>query len=64
MDNSRNHREKLLNRLHDLEKILVLNEKALIEYSEIMTEESVGIIRSQNALVALEIKNIKDELGA
>ena len=63
-DLSRNHVENLRKRLEDLEKILALNEKAIIVYGEFMTEEAIGIIRAQNALVALEINEIKSELGA
>ena len=63
-DKSRNHKENLMKRLQDLEKILALNEKAIIVYGDSMTEEAIGVIRAQNALVALEIEEIKKEIGA
>lgn len=63
-DKSRNHKENLVKRLEDLEKILALNEKAIIVYGDSMTEDAIGIIRSQNALVALEIREIKSQIGA
>ena len=62
-DLSRNHVENLRKRLEALEKILALNEKAIIDYGEFMTETAIGIIRAQNALVGLEIMEIKNELG-
>lgn len=62
-DLSRNHIYALKNRLNDLEKIIALNEKAILVYGDFMTEESIGVIRAQNQLVALEIKEIKKELG-
>ena len=63
-DLSRNHIENLKKRLEDLEKILALNEKAIIVYGDFMTEEAIGIIRAQNALVKLEIQEIQSEIGA
>lgn len=63
-DKSRNHKENLMKRLQDLEKILALNEKAIIVYGDSMTEEAIGVIKAQNALVALEIEEIKKEIGA
>lgn len=62
-DLSRNHIYALRNRLNDLEKIIALNEKAILVYGDFMTEESIGVIRAQNQLVAFEIKEIKKELG-
>jgi len=62
-DSSRNHIKYLKERLADLEKILALNEKSIIDYGDLMTEEAKGIIRSQNAIVTLEIETIKNELG-
>ena len=62
-DSSRNHIKYLKERLADLEKILALNEKSIIVYGDLMTEEAKGIIRSQNAIVTLEIETIKNELG-
>lgn len=63
-DKSRNHKENLMKRLQDLEKIRALNEKAIIVYGDSMTDEAIGVIRAQNALVALEIEEIKKEIGA
>ena len=63
-DLSRNHIENLKKRLDDLEKILALNEKAIIVYGDFMTEEAIGIIRAQNTLVKLEIQEIQSEIGA
>ena len=63
-DKSRNHKENLMKRLKDLEKILALNEKAIMVYGDSMTKETIGVIRAQDALVALEIKEIKKEIGA
>lgn len=62
-DKSRNHKENLMKRLKDLVKILALNEKAITLYGDSMTEEAIGVIRAQNALVALEIEEIKKEIG-
>ena len=63
-DKSRNYKENLAKRLEDLEKILALNEKAIIVYGDSMTEDAICIIRAQNAIVALEIKEIKSQIGA
>lgn len=61
-DNSRNHIANLKKRLEVLEKTLYLNRASLVEYYNDMTEEQVGIIKAQNALIALEIDEIEKEL--
>lgn len=60
-DNSRNHIANLKKRLEVLEKTLYLNRASLVEYND-MTEEQVGIIKAQNALIVLEIDEINKEL--
>ena len=62
-DLSKSHREAVYNRIDDLEKTLQLNVKAIEEYGEFMTDEHIGIIRSQNALIDLEIAELKKEIG-
>ena len=61
-DNSRNHIANLKKRLEVLEKTLYLNRASLVEYYNDMTEDQVGIIKAQNALIALEIDEIEKEL--
>ena len=62
-DLSRNHIENLKKRVDDLEKILALNERAIILYNDLLTGEGIGIIRAQNEIVKLEIQRIQSVIG-